>query len=415
MFLTGKLDRGSTVWLLLMSSMLFILLLPISSYVAVLPFIKDEWFLNNTQAGVLFSSSLVGYAISALFVVPLTDRIGARRLLIVSAFISVLVHTLFPLVANGLVLGLLLRFISGAGFLGVYVPGLRLIAERFAGTSNKGTAMGIFVTAQYAANSASLAVTGLLMLVTDWRNAYFLISIVSGMGLLLSLILLRDKEVPKNESESGGLRLSVLKNPMIRSLIYGYSTHAFVLFAVRVWLPIFLTAILVARGRGVDEAAVTGASIAGIALALGSVGPIMGGALSDRVGRLVSASMILGISAICSLIIGWTTDLPFGIVIAISVVYGWATAADSPIYQTAATEVSNSNHLGSTLAMQAFIGLLGGVSGPIVFGGILDLVPETIKWGVGFSVLGILAFIAIIWLLSSRSIPENLLLYSGKK
>jgi hypothetical protein len=43
------------------------------------------------------------------------------------------------------------------------------------------------------------------------------------------------------------------------------------------------------------------------------------------------------------------------------------------------------------------------------------LVPETIKWGVGFSVLGILAFIAIIWLLSSRSIPENLLLYSGKK
>ena len=48
MFLTGKLDKGSTVWLLLMSSMLFILLLPISSYVAVLPFIQDEWFLELT-------------------------------------------------------------------------------------------------------------------------------------------------------------------------------------------------------------------------------------------------------------------------------------------------------------------------------------------------------------------------------
>ena len=64
--------------------------------------------------------------------------------------------------------------------------------------------------------------------------------------------------------------------------------------------------------------------------------------------------------------------------------------------------------------MQAFIGLLGGVTGPVVFGGILDVVHETIKWGVGFSVLGILASIAIIWLLRSRSISENLLLSSSK-
>ena len=44
-------DRRDAVWLALMSFALFILLLPISSYVAALSFIQDEWGLNNTQAG----------------------------------------------------------------------------------------------------------------------------------------------------------------------------------------------------------------------------------------------------------------------------------------------------------------------------------------------------------------------------
>ena len=189
--------------------------------------------------------------------------------------------------------------------------------------------------------------------------------------------------------------------------------HAFVLFAVRVWLPLFLAAILIARGEAIEDAVVTGATVAGLALVLGSVGPFMGGVLSDRMGRAYSASTILGISAVCSFAIGWATDLPWGVVVAISVVYGWATAADSPIYQTGVIEASDAEHLGSTLAMQAFIGLLGGVSGPIVFGGILDLSPETLKWGVGFSALGALAVVAIAGLLRSRSIPESSLLARG--
>ena len=412
MYSTRNLDRRSAPWLALMSAMLFILLLPISSYVAALPFIKDEWLLNNTQAGIVFSASLVGYASSALVIVPLTDRFGGRRVLIASAVISVAAHIAFPLMARGLVVGVVLRFVSGVGFLGVYVPGLRLVAERFVG-GGRGTAMGIFVTAQYAANSASLAVTGALMSGMEWRDAYLVVAAVAGGGLVLAYLLLRGQSTPERGSSSGRLNIAVLKNPVVRFLILGYSVHAFVLFAVRVWLPLFLAAILIARGEAIEDAVVTGATVAGLALVLGSVGPFMGGVLSDRMGRAYSASTILGISAVCSFAIGWATDLPWGVVVAISVVYGWATAADSPIYQTGVIEASDAEHLGSTLAMQAFIGLLGGVSGPIVFGGILDLSPETLKWGVGFSALGALAVVAIAGLLRSRSIPESSLLARG--
>ena len=65
----------NVVWLFLMSLMLFILLLPFSSYVAALPLIQDEWGINNTQAGAIFSAYLAGFALAALLIIPLTDRL----------------------------------------------------------------------------------------------------------------------------------------------------------------------------------------------------------------------------------------------------------------------------------------------------------------------------------------------------
>ena len=56
------------------------------------------------------------------------------------------------------------------------------------------------------------------------------------------------------------------------------------LYALRVWLPVFLTTILVARGVAEGNAVVTAAEVGGLALAFGAVGPVMGGAVSDRLG-----------------------------------------------------------------------------------------------------------------------------------
>ena len=79
-----------------MSLMLFILLLPFSSYVAALSFIQGEWEINNTQSGAIFSAYLAGFALAALFVIPLTDRLPPRYIFIISASISVAANVLFP-------------------------------------------------------------------------------------------------------------------------------------------------------------------------------------------------------------------------------------------------------------------------------------------------------------------------------
>jgi MFS family permease len=402
-----------TAWLIKMSVMLFVLLLPISSYVAALPFIQEEWGLNNTQAGGIYSAYLTGYVVSALLVVPLTDRFGPRHILIWSAVLSLAAHLAFPLVAEDMVGAVALRAVAGVGLVGIYMPGLRLISERFSGIG-RGTAIGLFVTAQYLGNSASLAITGALMASMEWRDAYMVVSAVAVAGLPMAYLLLRSHGSHDGGVSSGRLNLRALVNPPVRYLILGYSLHALQLFAVRVWLPAFLVAILVASGSDAARAAVTGATIGGLALVAGSVGPFMGGVISDRWGRATTASAIFALSGTCAWAIGWTAGLPFGLVVALCVVYGWAIAADSAIYSTGITEVSTPSNLGSTMALQASLGLVGGILGPILFGGVLDLAPEAQRWGVGFSSLGVVALVAIAGLQRLRQLPQSRLLASGK-
>lgn len=424
----GGIEPRNAVWLVAMSLALFVLLLPISSYVAALAFVKDEWDLNNTQAGAMYSASLVGAVFSALVLIPLTDRIGPRRVLIGSAILSVVAHTLFPLTANNIVTGAALRVLAGVGFLGVYTPGLRIVAERFAG-GGRGTAIGVFVTAQYAAHSGSLAITGALMAnldrqgwgfcgsrlaASEWRPAYLAVSLIAVVSLPMLYVLLRGSTQSSDGGSSGRLDPTVLGNPTVRYLILGYSLHAIQLFAVRVWLPVFLTAVLVARGVSTTQAVVTGATMGGVVLAVGSIGPVMGGIMSDRWGRAMSASAIFALSGACAFLIGWIVDLPWAIIVAVGVVYGWAIAADSAIYQTGVIEVSNPVQLGSTMAMQASLGLMGGVVGPIAFGGILDVSPEAYRWVVSYSALGLLAIIAISGLQRLRALPQSRLLAGGK-
>ena len=400
------LDVRSGVWLLLMSTTLFVMLFPFSSYVAALPIIQDEWGLNNTQAGAIFSAYLAGFAASALIVVPLTDRFGSKLIFVSSTVVSVIAHVLFPLVAHDAPMAVALRAIAGWGMVGVYNPGMRIVAERFA-DGGRGMAVGTFVTFFYASNSLSLALTGFLMSHLDWRGAYLIMALASAASIPLAYLLLRNHPRHAAGSSSGRLDLSALKNRAARLYIMGYSLHAAELYIVRVWLPALLAAALIARGEDEVSAAVRAATVGGLAMASGAVGPVMGGIMSDRWGRAASASAIFALSGACSFAVGWMVGAPWALVVAASVIYGWAISADSAIYSTAVTEVAEPARLGSTMAVHSFLGFMGGVVGPIVAGAILDVSPEAIKWGLTFSVTGLISIVAIIGLTRLQSAPNG--------
>ncbi len=391
-------------WVASMCVMLTMLLLPFASYVAALPVITEEWGLSHARAGAVYSAYLAGYSVSALVVIPLTDRLGPKRVFLAAAPISVAAHTLFSLAADGMVSGMLLMALAGFGLVGIYMPGLRIISERFH-SGGRGLAMGLYVTAYYAANSISLASTGALMSALEWREAYLVTALASSAGVLLAYLLLRGHRDRPSGGSSGRLDLSVLRNRPVRHFIVGYSLHAWELYAVRVWLPVFLVSVLVARGVDGDQAVVRAATVGGIALTAGALGPVAGGMISDRLGRAVSAMAIFGLSGALSWAIGWMGGFPWAVIVVVAVIYGWAISADSAIYTTAIAEAAKSAQLGSTMAVQAFLGFSGGVVGPVVVGAVLDATSES--WVIGFSSIGMISVAAIPVLLRVRSFrPE---------
>ena len=393
----GEAGVGRIGWLTGMCVMLLTALLPFSSYVAALPLIQSEWGIGSAAAGFIFSAYLAGYALSAPLVLPLTDRLPTRPVFLASALVTVAGNLLFPIAAFDPVVASALRFVAGIGLVGIYMPGLRIIAREFP-DSGRGTAMGLYVTAFYTANAVSLLATGALMNHTDWRTAYLVLSLASILTVPLVILLVKDAR--DSDARSGGrLQLSVLSDSRSRKYIIGYSLHAMELYAVRVWLPALLAAALVYRGTDVERAAVTAATVGGIALGVGSVGPVMGGAISDRFGRAASAGGIFILSGACSLAIGWAIAAPWVAIVALACVLGWAISADSSIYSTALTEVAPPGRLGSTMAVQAFLGFMGGTLGPVFIGGILDIFEGRLAWGVGFTGIALLSVVAV-WFLA---------------
>ena len=392
--------------MVLMAMMFFILLLPISSYTAAVPILIHEWDLNNVQTGAIFSAYLIGYVISAILIIPLTDRISSGFVLILSAMLFTLSHLVFALWVDNIHTAFVVRMIGGVGLVGVYMPGVRLIVDRFPGKM-RGISVGIFVTAQYFANSCSLLISSSLIGTYAWRDAYLIIAFISSIGVLLALILFSKTINRSSTEESGKFDVKVLRNPSVRYLILGYSLHALNLFSVRVWLPIFLVSVLISQGISEHDATIEGSTLGGIALLVGSIGPLIGGTMSDRFGRAVSASYILTLSALCAFILGWLVNSPIHIILIVGSIYSWSVSADSAIYSTGITEVSPGNKIGSSMALQATFGLIGGVIGPIIVGGILDFAPTNTYWLSGFSLLGFVAIIGILAMQRMRYLNQH--------
>ncbi|MDP6715780.1 MAG: MFS transporter, partial [SAR202 cluster bacterium] len=226
-------------------------------------------------------------------------------------------------------------------------------------------------------------------------------ALISALSIPLAYFATRNEKARRLSTSTGLLNLKVIRNRTAGAYMLGYSFHAMELYAVRVWLPGLLAAVLIANGEGTNEATVKAATVGGLALAAGSVGPIIGGAISDRLGRAQTAAAIFALSGLCSWIIGWAGGFPWPVVVGISVVYGWAISADSSIYSTAITESASVEDLGSTMALQAFLGFMSGVVGPVLVGGVLDIFPENLEWKMAFSAVGIMAVVSIPVLLKA--------------
>ena len=160
-------------------------------------------------------------------------------------------------------------------------------------------------------------------------------------------------------------------------VIAAYALHTAELYLARLWLPLLLGASLVRSGYDAEGAVSLAAALAGFMFMTGIGSVLAGGWLSDRLGRPTAAALIFSASGACSFAAGGLVGLPPACLVALGFVYGFVTAADSAIYSTAVTELAPRGRVGSTQAVQSFVGFGVGAAAPVLAGSILDASDST--------------------------------------
>ena len=354
----------------LLAGTLALVLLPSQLPAAALPLIRTDWSASAAEAGWIVAAYQLGYALAVIAVLPLTDRVRSSRVIAAGALATSLANLAFAFGATDVISGSLLRILSGFGLAGVYMPGVRLVAQH-AAPGRRGFAVGAYVAAFYLGGSLSLFATGLLLEPFGWRGAALALALIALVALPLAIMSTRG--LTEMQGTRAHLDIRVLRHgPLLRTIV-AYGGHSWELFVVRAWLAAFLAAALVARGSEITDASATASQWAAVLLALGVVAVFLGGWASDRFGRARSAFAIALASGAISLTFGALFDAPWTLVLLVGAVYGGLIGADSAVYSTAVTELAPAGRIGSAQAIQAVAGFGIGSLGPVVAGAALDL------------------------------------------
>jgi len=276
----------------------------------LLPFIRDDFAFDYTQAGWVMSAFALAYGLGQLPAGWLADRIG-RRVLVFIGISGVAVCGL----AIGLTLNyvMLLVFLVTLGLLGggyhpASVPLISAsVAERYRGRAlgihQIGGTASFFLTPLIAAGIAALI---------GWRGSFMALSIpIAIFGLLMYLLLGRRGhtrsmvDVPDAESYKASSAPRRWRQ-LITVLILGVSVQVSI-FTIISFVPLF----------AVDQLNVTneaGAALLSLVHFTGLWAGLLGGYLSDRLGKvpiLLATCLVTGpaIYALSLVSVGWSLPL----------------------------------------------------------------------------------------------------------
>jgi MFS family permease len=314
------------------------------SYTAVLPILQAEWGMRHGEAGLIFSAYQVSYLLAVLVLATLTDRMDTRTIYLASAVWAGLAGLAFPWLAQGFLSAALLRALAGIGLAGTYVPGMRLVAQRF-GSEHRGVAIACYASAFGVGSAGSLFAAGQLARLSGWHLAMGLTALGPLLAALLAAFVLAPAPPPIGHT-SRLLDVRVLRNRPALWMIASYCAHNWELFGMRAWLPPFLAASLIQGGVGVVEASSFAAAWTAIVLLLGSASNIAGGWLSDRWGRVKVIVLTQLCSAGCSLTIGWLLHTPLWLILTAAALYNVFATSDSGALSTGVTELADPSLLG---------------------------------------------------------------------
>ena len=375
---------------------------------AVLPLLRHDWGLSNSQAGAIAAAGQAGFVVAVVALSALSDRWSTAVIFVGAAFCAAVSTVAFGLFASGPISAALLKALGGVGIGGTYMPGVKLVTD--GASRDRGRAVGVFVASLAGGLAISLAATGTLTAFLGWRAAFVALGFIALAGAVGAMWLLRNHREKRREPAS-----VIPKRLTVPGLLLclAYFAHNWELMGIWGWLTAFLTASFVAGGADLEVAAARASISAFPILAVGVVGVLGGGYVSDRIGRTAAAITIMLTSIVGSLCFGWLMAAPSLVLVALGALYYMFAIGDSPVLSTGVTEVTPAAGVGTALGLYGAIGWLAGALSPVLFGWVLDATGGA--WQVAFASLGVVALAGPAAMFLLRYHPASQLMAGGRR
>ena len=379
---------------------------------ALMPGIMPFWKLTNTEAGWITASFYGAYMLSVPLLVTLTDRIDPKRVYLFGVAATVLGHLMFSLFADAFWSALVLRALTGMGWAGTYMTGLKLLADRVdaklmsRATAGHAASIGI-------SGALSFATGDLLAAAGGWRAAFLAAAGSATVAWVLVALIVPAQErsaIPGKDGQGLYDFRPVFRNSSAMAYAIAYSVHTLEMSALRGWGVAFLG--YVAATTGAATASILSPALVATGLGLiGTFASVTGNEAAIRYGRkrlivtAMTASILIGAT------IGFIGSMSYALAAVLLTLYGIVIWLDSSSLTAGTAGTAEPSRRGATLAVHSMLGYAGGFLGPLLVGWILDLSGgmSQLGWGMSFLSVAILMAIALLtfWMIWPRELAGD--------
>ncbi|WP_370673196.1 MFS transporter [Leuconostoc lactis] len=212
----------------------------------MMPLLKAEWILNETQLGLVGAITSVGMMLGALLCGKLSDRFGRRRVLMWTLVLFSLSNLALSFAPN-LAWFMVIRFITGVGLGGELPVAAALIADHYTGT--KRHQMLVLVDSFWAYGWIIASLIAFLVIPHfGWRMAALLTASLSLYVWYLRHHLPEDTITPKQQATPA---FRTLWSPEHRWPLLNISLVWFIIMLTYYGIFLWLPSVLVLRGFSV--------------------------------------------------------------------------------------------------------------------------------------------------------------------
>jgi predicted MFS family arabinose efflux permease len=357
---------------------------------ALLPGMIPLWRLTNSEAGWITAIFYAAYMVSVPLLVTLTDRFDAKLIYLFGVACTVAAHLLFGLVADGFWSALGARALTGIGWAGTYMTGLKMLADlvepKMMSRAVTGHAASIGIS-----GALSFACGGLIADVLGWRAAFLAAAISAGVAWLLVWLAVPRRPPAASAKKMQGLfdfRI-VLRNRSAMAYALAYCVHTLEMNALRGWAVAFLGYVAATTS---SSGALLSPTVVATTLGLvGTAASVAGNEVAIRFGRRLLITIAMGASVVTACAIGFVGTIAYPVAAALLVVYGLVVWLDSSSLTAGAAGTADPERRGATLAVHSMLGYAGGFVGPLLVGRTLDLAGgmSPVGWGSAFVVIAL--------------------------